>query len=386
MASYGSSETTNFDEKKNNSKKPEQGNFLNITLLPEVSPRRLKISQKNKLIFFRQLSVILKSGIPLAQGLELLAENMTNKAFSKCILSIASQLSAGKDLSSSLADYPKVFDPITIGLIEAGETGGFLSNVLERIALLIESQSKIKSEIKGALIYPLIVLFLAVTVSLALLIFIVPTFQELFKGLGAELPGLTKSLLQLSKIVTSLNFFILTPICFFIISFLYTRFYSTKFGRLIIDKLTLKIPLFGDLILRSEMASMSDTLSTLVNSGIPIIDSLEKCIVASGNQVIKNTLARSIIMVKQGQALSYSFNTSKAIPRLFISMVSIGEETGSLPFMLDNLSNFYKREVEETVSALTKAMEPAVILVVAGIVGTIVIGLYLPMFSLLEQI
>ncbi len=385
MASYGSSNDISFNESYN-SKKTEQGSFFNLTLLPETSPRRLKISQKNKLIFFRQLSVILKSGIPLAQGLELLAENMTNKAFSKCILDIASKLSAGNDLSSALAEYPKVFDPTTIGLIEAGETGGFLSEVLERIALLIESQSKIRSEIKGALIYPLIVLFLAVTVSLALLIFIVPTFQELFQGLGAELPGLTRSLLQLSKVVTSLTFFVLTPLCLFIICILYSQFYATKSGRLIIDKLILKIPLFGELILRSEMASMSDTLSTLVNSGIPIIDSLEKCIVASGNQVIKNTLTKSIIMVNQGQALSYSFNTSKAIPRLFISMVKIGEETGSLPFMLDNLSNFYKREVEETVSALTKAMEPAVIFVVAGIVGTIVIGLYLPMFSLLEQI
>ena len=232
----------------------------------------------------------------------------------------------------------------------------------------------------------MIVLVLAISVSLALLIFIVPTFEELFDGLGAELPSLTRFMLASSRFVTSPSFFIISPIFFFLITYLFNQYYSTKNGRLIVDSLILRIPLFGDLILRSEMAGLSDTLSTLVDSGLPIVESLEKCIVSSSNQVIRNSIIKSISLVKEGQLLSYSFSTTKSIPKIFLSMLKIGEETGELSFMLNNLSNFYKREVDETVSALTKAMEPAVIFVVAAIVGTIVISLYLPMFSLLENI
>ena len=324
--------------------------------------------------------------MPLSQGLELLSDNMTNKNFSECIKNISNDLGSGQDLSSTLKNYPRIFDPITIGLIEAGEAGGILSKVLERIALLLEGKSKLRGQIIGALVYPVIVLVLAITVSLALLIFIVPTFEKLFDGLGAELPSLTRFMLASSRFVTSPSFFIISPIFFFLITYLFNQYYSTKNGRLIIDLLILRIPLFGDLILRSEMAGLSDTLSTLVDSGLPIVESLEKCIVSSSNQVIKNSIIKSISLVKEGQLLSYSFSTTKSIPKIFLSMLKIGEETGELSFMLNNLSNFYKREVDETVSALTKAMEPAVIFVVAAIVGTIVISLYLPMFSLLENI
>ena len=272
-----------------------------------------------------------------------------------------------------------------IGLIEAGEAGGILSPVLERLASLIEARSKIKSQITGALIYPVAILVLALTISLALLIFIVPTFDEMFKSMGAELPGLTSFMLLLSRIVTSPQFLIISPIALFIGFYLFNMTYSTQSGRRSIDNLVLKIPLFGDLILKSELASMSDTLSTLINSGISIVEALEKCINASNNEIIKIALRRSISLVTQGQELSTSLETAKVIPRLLISMIKIGEETGDLSFMLENLSNFYKREVEEAVNVLTKAMEPAVIFVVAAIVGTIVISLYLPMFNLITE-
>ena len=387
MAEYGvkriNKPTPDVDDNKNSF-------FSSFTLLPEsspsnINPKSLKVSQKDLLVFFRQLAVVLQSGVPLAQGLELLSDNMTNKKFSFCVFDLAKRLNSGEDLSTALMAYPRVFPPITVGLIEAGEAGGILSKVLERIALLLEAQAKIRGEIKGALTYPMIVLVLAVTVSLALLIFIVPQFQEMFADLGAKLPALTLFMLTLSKIVVSTEFLIGAPVGCVGIVFLFNRFYSTKSGRLIVDRLILKIPLFGDLILRSEMASMSDTLSTLVNSGIPLVEGLDRCITACSNQVIKLALSKSIILIQQGQELSYAFGISKVIPKLLVSMVKIGEETGALPFMLENLANFYKREVEETVSNLTKAMEPAVIFVVAGIVGTIVVSLYLPMFDLLNQ-
>ena len=346
---------------------------------------KLKVPQNDLLVFFRQMSVMLKSGVPLSQALELLAENMTNKKFGANIFDVSKRLGSGEELSSSLGNYPRIFTPIMIGLIEAGEAGGILSEVLERLASLVESQSKIKGQITGALIYPIAILVLAVTISLALLIFIVPTFDEMFKSMGAELPGLTSFMLVLSRIVTSLGFVITAPIAIFAGLYFFNITYSTPSGRKFVDNLVLKIPLFGDLILKSELASMSDTLSTLINSGISIVEAIERCINASSNEIIKIALRRSISLVTQGQELSTSLQSAKVIPRLLISMIKIGEETGALSFMLENLANFYKREVEEAVTVLTKAMEPAVIFVVAAIVGTIVISLYLPMFSLINE-
>jgi type IV pilus assembly protein PilC len=385
MVEYGSTKIINKKEKKNPPLIIFGIAFGEISHLDYEPNTKLKVPQNDLLVFFRQMAVMLKSGVPLSQALELLAENMTNKELGANILDISKKLGSGEELSTSLSNYPRIFSPIMIGLIEAGEAGGILSPVLERLASLIEARSKIKSQITGALIYPVAILVLATTISLALLIFIVPTFDEMFRSMGAELPALTSFMLSLSRIVTSLGFLIIAPIALFASAYLFNISYSTKSGREFVDDLILKIPLFGDLILKSELASMSDTLSTLINSGISIVEALEKCINASNNEIIKIALRRSISLVTQGQELSNSLDTSKVIPRLLISMIKIGEETGALSFMLENLSNFYKREVEEAVTVLTKAMEPAIIFVVAAIVGTIVIALYLPMFSLITE-
>jgi len=386
MAEYGNSNLTSNRKGKRNPPLVVFGiAFGEISYLDYEPNSKLKVPQADLLVFFRQMSVMLKSGVPLSQALELLAENMTNKEFGSNIFDVSKRLSSGEELSTSLNNYPRIFSPIMIGLIEAGEAGGILSEVLERLASLIEAQSKIKGQITGALIYPVAILVLAVTISLALLIFIVPTFDEMFKSMGAELPALTSFMLVLSRIVTSISFLIIAPFASFIGFYLFKTSYSTNSGRLFFDKLILKIPLFGDLILKSELASMSDTLSTLINSGISIVEAIERCINASNNEVIRIALKRSISLVTQGQELSTSLETSKVIPRLLVSMIKIGEETGALSFMLENLANFYKREVEEAVTVLTKAMEPAVIFVVAAIVGTIVVSLYLPMFSLINE-
>ena len=382
MIQYGNSKSPqNSGDIQSNQDKPQQ----------KVAPRnqppasKLKVPQKDLMVFFRQLSVILDSGVALAQGMLLIAENMTNAKMAYCIQTIAFRLNAGEELSSSLRLYPKVFEPIAIGLIEAGEAGGILGEVLDRVALLLEERAKIRGQIIGALVYPALVLLLAISVSLGLLIFIVPKFKDMFDGMGAELPALTSFMLNLSNFVTSLTFVIGAPLTIAAGLYLFRSYYNTKQGRLIVDTNILKIPLFGDLLLRSEMAGMCDTLSTLVNSGIPVVDGIKRCISASSNELIRQTLQRSILLVTQGQELNYSMGRSNVFPKLVISMIKIGEETGQLSFMLEKLSVFYKREVEATVSALTKAMEPAVIFVVAAIVGTIVISLYLPMFSLITN-
>ena len=371
--------STSFGREQSNS-----GLFADL-FSSQPSPKKLTVPQKDLLIFFRQLAVILQSGVPLAQGLLLIADNMTNKQFAGCVQHIAARLSAGEELSLSLRLYPKVFEPLAVGLIEAGEAGGILEQVLDRVALLLEERAKIRGQIIGAMIYPVIVLLLATTVSLGLLIFIVPRFKTMFDGMGAELPALTSFLLELSKAITTLEFAIGAPVTIGIIVVAFGRYYSTKQGRYVIDRIILQVPLFGDLILRSEMASMSDTLATLVNAGIPIVEGLERCISASSNELTRRTLQQGISLVQQGQELNYSLGRSGVFPKLVISMIKIGEETGQLSFMLEKLAVFYKREVESTVTSLTKAMEPAVVFVVAGIVGTIVIALYLPMFSLITN-
>ena len=370
--------------KKQNIKKSNRKFFSKVAISEDSLNKKTKVKQKDLLIFFKQLSVILKSGVPLAEGLDLLSENMTNKEFAKCIKIISEKLSSGEDLSSALKIYKGIFNPITIGLIEAGEAGGILPEVLERIAALLEANAKIKSEIKSSLIYPVIILVLAITVSLGLLIFIVPTFEDMFKDMGATLPALTRFMLATSRFVTSSSFVISTPLIIFSLIYAFKTTYQTYNGRLLIDQIILKIPLFGTLILMGELASLCDTLSTLLKAGIPLVDGLEKCINASGNQPIKNALKKSINVVKNGNELSYSLTLSKVIPKLIFSMVKIGEESGELVFMLNNLAMFYKRELEESVNALTKAMEPAIIFVVAAIVGTIVISLYLPMFEMIN--
>lgn len=383
MATYGSrgSATTTATTPK----PPQQSSGLLSELMGgQPAPARLTVPQKDLLVFFRQLAVILQSGVPLAQGLILIAENMTNQKLSHCVYRISARLSAGEELSLSLWQYPKVFEPLTIGLIEAGEAGGILEDVLDRIALLLEERAKIRGQIIGALVYPVIVLVLAVSVSLGLLIFIVPRFKDMFDDMGAELPKLTSFMLELSKIVTSPYFAIGAPLTIAAGLYLFKGFYATSAGKMTIDKAIFKVPLFGNLILRSEVASMCDTLSTLVNSGIPIVDGIERCVSASSNQLIRQTLQQSILLVKQGQELNYAMGRNKVLPKLVVSMIKIGEETGQLSFMLEKLAVFYKREVESTVSSLTKAMEPAVVFVVAAIVGTIVVALYLPMFSMIK--
>jgi len=287
MPSYGQ-QNSNFDLQNSNSSL----NVKNSNI--KFSSKNLKVPQKDLLIFFRQLAVILQSGVPLAQGIELLAENTKNEKFASLQLQVSRRLSSGEELSLCLKKYPKVFAPITVGLIEAGEAGGILDKVLDRIASLIEQQAKIKSQIQGALIYPVIILVLAVTVSLGLLIFIVPTFDKMFKDMGAELPSLTQFMLTLSRIVTSAEFFIYSPILIITLGFLFGKYYETKSGRFKVDSFILKIPLFGSLILRSEVASLCDTLSTLIDSGIPLVEAIERCIAASSNDRVKRCLSLAI--------------------------------------------------------------------------------------------
>lgn len=347
-------------------------------------PAKLKVKNDELMVFFRQLAVILQTGVPLSQGLELLAENISNAQFAFAVGQISGRLNAGQDLSTALGVYPKVFAPITIGLIRAGEFGGILDAVVDRIANLIEQQAKLKGQIIGAMIYPGIVLFIAITVGLGMLIGIVPRFADMFDDLGADLPGITKVMMALSKAVTDpviIGGTIGGLIAFVI---LFSRYYSTKSGRLTVDTQVLKIPLFGPLLLKYEVASFCETMSTLANAGIPAVEAMDVTQKALSNMLIRNTVIYAIGRAQQGEPISQAILSRGTMPRLVPAMMKIGEETGEFSFMLEKLATFYAREIEMAVTKLAKAMEPAVVLVVAGIVGTIVVALYLPMFDLIR--
>ena len=350
----------------------------------QPAPNKLKVKDDDLMVFFRQLSVILQTGVPLSQGLELLSENMTNQQFAYAVSQISGRLNAGQDLSNSFAAYPKVFKPIMVGLIKAGEFGGILDNVVDRIASLIEQQAKLRGQIIGAMIYPGIVLFIAITVGLGMLIGIVPQFANMFDDLGAELPGITKFMLALSKAVTDLVVIGGVLGGLFASGFLFSRYYATKAGRLNADTQVLKIPLFGPLLLKYEVASFCDTMATLANAGVPAVEALDITQQALSNTLIRKTVMYTIARAQQGEPISQAILSQNTMPRLVPAMIKIGEETGEFSFMLEKLATFYAREIESSVTKLAKAMEPAVVLVVAGIVGTIVVALYLPMFDLIS--
>lgn len=347
-------------------------------------PAKLKVKNGELMVFFRQLAVILQTGVPLSQGLELLAENITNPQFAFAVSQISGRLNAGQDLSSALGVYPKVFVPITVGLIRAGEFGGILDSVVDRIANLIEQQAKLRGQIVGAMIYPGIVLFIAITVGLGMLIGIVPRFADMFDDLGADLPGITKFMMALSKAVTDPVVIGSVVGGFVVFGFLFSRYYSTRAGRLNVDTQILKIPLFGPLLLKYEVASFCDTMATLSNAGIPAVEAMDVTQKALSNMLIRNTVIHAIARAQQGEPISQAILSKNTMPRLVPAMMKIGEETGEFSYMLEKLALFYSREIEMAVNKLAKAMEPAVVLVVAGIVGTIVVALYLPMFDLIR--
>jgi type IV pilus assembly protein PilC len=358
--------------------------LIEILFEKNIPAHKLKIKNRDLAIFFQQLAVILQSGVPIAQGLELLSENLENRQFGKAVGQIALRLSAGNELSDCFSRYPLVFRPITVGLIKAGEIGGILDKVIERISLFIERQENIKGQLVSAMIYPLIMLVFALAVALGLLIGIVPKFANVFAQLNSELPPITKVMLALSGAVT--NPLIMGGLGGLLVGAFFAgkSYYATSNGRLVLDRLVFSVPLFGSLLLKYEVASFCETLATLTNAGIPAVEGMEVTAGASNNQVIKNTIRFTAQRAEQGEVISEVLASTRIFPPLVAAMIRIGEESGQLSTMLENLGRFYTQEIEITVKQLTKAMEPAITGVVSVIVGSIVLSLYLPMFKLME--
>jgi type IV pilus assembly protein PilC len=298
---------------------------------------------------------------------------------------VSTDVNQGGSLGAALRRWPKVFDNLTIAMVEAGEAGGVLDESLRRLAKLLEGNAKLQNQIKGAMGYPVAVLVIAVLVFLGMTIFLIPTFAGIFEDLGAELPLFTQLMVDLSKLLRS-SFSLLLVMALVVGAWLFSRYYATSDGRRRVDGLLLQLPLFGDLIQKTATAKFCRTFSSLTRAGVPILLSLEIVQETAGNAVIAEAIVGSRQDVQEGIPLSVALGRKQVFPELALSMLAIGEETGQMDTMLSKVADFYEDEVEAAVKALTSMLEPAMIVIVGGIVGSILLAMYLPMFSIFDQI
>ncbi|MDP9764265.1 type II secretion system F family protein [Deinococcus enclensis] len=336
---------------------------------------------KQVAIFSKQLATLINAGVPLVQSLNILQKQLENKAFQAIMKTIRTDVESGTPFSEAIAKHPKVFNRLYINLVRAGETSGTLDMVLERIAAFQEKDLALRGKIKSAMTYPVIVLVFAIGITYFLLTTIVPQFANILIQLNAPLPFITRMLMAVSAFLQNSTLIIVAAIV--VIVFAYRAYYATPKGRRVIDDIKLRLPIFGNLIQKSAISSFARTFGLLISSGVNIIESLDITKGTANNAIVEDTIenAKNVVMV--GEQMSSSLATSRIFPPMVVSMVSIGEETGALDSMLDKVGDFYDREVDEAVEGLTAAIEPLMIVFLGAIVGTIVAGMFLPMFSII---
>lgn len=346
------------------------------------------ISVKDLAIFARQFAAMFNAGIAMARCLSVLAEQCPNAKLKRALTSIRADVEEGEALSDSMKKFPNVFDQLFVSMVAAGETGGVLDEVLERLAVMMEKNHKTQSEIKSATSYPKTVLFIAIAVFFGMTTFLLPTFAKIFEDIGVELPIFTIIMLKISEFCTTIPPIPqLTVIGILIAAFFaYQTFYKTPAGRRIMDRVYLKLPLFGPLIEKSAVARFCIIFGSLTRSGVPIMTSLEIVRDVAGNQAIADAIENARMTIQEGGLISTALDEKKVFPGLAIQMIAIGEESGELDKMLMKVGAFYETEVEEAVKSLTSALEPLMIIVVGGIVASVLLSMYLPMFKVFEAL
>jgi type IV pilus assembly protein PilC len=353
--------------------------------LSELEVALSKITVKDRAVFSRQFAVMVNAGVAIVRALGVLAEHSTNPKLKRAITGISNDVQQGSNLSDSMAKYPECFDKLYVNMVEAGETGGVLDEVLDRLSKLLEDMARLNNQIKSAMTYPMAVGIFATTVFFGMTAFLIPIFAKIFEDLDAELPALTAFMVSLSKLIRSTKVFI--PIFIIIaVVFVFKQYYKTKSGRFQIDKLILKIPLFGPLNEKSAVARFCRVFGTLTRSGVPILSCLDIVTETISNRVIADAIESAKGEIQQGGMLSVAIDRKKVFPAMAIQMMTIGEETGELDAMMMKVADFYEDEVEQTIKALTSLIEPAMMIGIAGMVGTILLSMYLPMFAIFDQI
>jgi type IV pilus assembly protein PilC len=360
-------------------KMSEKGKEFNLpTFGGSVKPKELAV-------FTRQFSVMIDAGLPLVQCLEILAGQQENKLFQKVLTGTRSAVEGGATLSTAMRQYPKVFDALYVNMVEAGETGGILDTILQRLASYIEKDVKLKRAVKSALVYPVGVLTVAAGVITLLLWKVVPIFATLFAGLGVTLPLPTRIVIGLSNFVGSI-FGLLILIGTVATIFAIKLWYGTKQGRYIIDATLLRMPLIGILLRKIAVARFTRTLGTLISSGVPILEGLDITAKTAGNAVVERALLKVRKSLEEGKSLTDPLRETEVFPGMVTQMIGVGEQTGAMDAMLQKIADFYEEEVDAAVKDLLTALEPIMIVFLGLVVGGVVISMYLPLFSLIGQL
>jgi type IV pilus assembly protein PilC len=334
--------------------------------------------------FTRQFATMISAGLPMVQCLEILASQMESPEFRKIINQVKESVQSGSTLSDALSKHKKAFDDLYVNMVEAGEVGGALDTILVRLALYREKADKLIRKVKGALVYPVVVMIVAIGVTFAMLRFIVPVFAKMFSGLGAELPGPTKFVLGVSNFLRDNTIVIILGLAGLIVA--YKLFVRQPNGRLLVDKFKLRMPLLGDLIRKSSISRFTRTLATLLSSGVSILDALNITAKTSGNMVLQQAIKRAMLSIAEGETITSPLKESGVFPPMVTQMISVGEKTGGLDEMLAKIADFYDEEVDAAVSALTSIIEPVIIVFMGGMIGAILIAMYLPMFDIVGKI
>jgi type IV pilus assembly protein PilC len=349
-------------------------------LFENVAFMQPKVTNKDIVIFTRQFSTMIDAGLPLVQGLNILAEQAENTTFKRILKEITRDVEGGATLAEALKKHPKVFDSLFVNLVAAGEVGGILDTILQRLATYIEKAEKLKSQIKGAMTYPLVVVSIAIIVIAVILIFVIPVFQEMFEGFGQALPVPTQIVVKMSDFVKGNIHYMIGALIIFI--FLFRRYRNTAKGRKQTDALALKLPIFGPLLKKVAVARFTRTLGTMISSGVPILDALEVVAKTSGNVVLEEVIFEVRASIAEGQTIAEPLAETDIFPGMVIQMISVGEATGALDTMLAKIADFYEDEVDTAVEALTSMLEPMLMVFLGGAIGGLMVAMYLPIFTM----
>jgi len=348
--------------------------FGNISFL------KPKVTKKDLMVFTRQFSTMIDAGLPLVQGLTILAEQSENPTFKAVLKEITKDVEGGSTLAEAMKKHSKIFDALFVNLVAAGEMGGMLDTILRRLAQFIEKAEKLKSQIKGAMTYPIVVMAIAVIVIAVILVFVIPVFEDMFKSFGSALPTPTQIVVNMSRFLKSNIHWVIIALIALIYGF--KRYRDTAAGKKVTDSLFLKLPVFGNLLKKTAVARFTRTLGTMISSGVPILDALEIVAKTAGNVVIEEIIYEVRGSIAEGQTIAEPLSENDIFPGMVIQMIAVGEATGALDSMLEKIADFYDEEVDAAVAALTSMLEPLLMVFLGGSIGGLVIAMYLPIFEM----
>jgi type IV pilus assembly protein PilC len=342
--------------------------------------RRKKVKEKDIVVFTRQFATMIDAGLPLVQCLEILASQQDNATLKEVLLKVKADVEAGSTFADALRKHPNVFNELFCNLVTAGETGGILDTILNRLAAYIEKSMNLKKKVKTAMVYPIAVLVIAMVVVVGMLVFVIPVFQKMFADMGGTLPAFTQMVINLSDFMR--RYFLLVGAVLVALYFVFQRYYKTENGQETIDAYLLKLPIFGSLIRKVAVAKFTRTLGTMLSSGVPILEGLDIVARTAGNKIIEKAILKTKMSIGEGKTIAEPLGASGVFPPMVVQMISVGESTGALDSMLSKIADFFDDEVDAAVAALTSLLEPLLMVFLGSAIGAIVVAMYLPIFQM----